>query len=211
MSRGSYQRRVFITVLQHNDGFSWQDKYMHLFTGDDPGHFMKKMIEEKHNCLNRTKKAANKPGFSRRKAQCIEEEHDYGEDAVNAIEDPVNQAYDYSTIESKYELSEATRELLRSSLSITEMEGIAMGRILTKYVPEVISCRDSSKLKKCDMILQATNTWNYLKSNRAIVGLILRSLNDQTDSQMGECRMFVDTCHQYLCCVVDGNFNKVSI
>lgn len=86
-----------------------------------------------------------------------------------------------------------------------------MGRILTKYVPEVISCRDSSKLKKCDMILQATNTWNYLKSNRAIVGLILRSLNDQTDSQMGECRMFVDTCHQYLCCVVDGNFDKVSI
>lgn len=105
-------------------------------------------------------------------------------------------------------MSETTRKQLCLSVSITEMEGIAMGRILTKFVPEVINCRESSKWKKCDMILQATNTWNYLKSNRAIVGLVLRCINDQHGTPMGECKMFVDTCHQYMCCVADGNMNK---
>lgn len=79
---------------------------MRTFTGDDPGFFMRKMMKEKTRSFLRTKKAQNKPGFSRRKAmQCIEEEHDYGEEAVAAMEDSVNASYVCSTIESKYEVS----------------------------------------------------------------------------------------------------------
>ncbi|XP_062714016.1 uncharacterized protein LOC134290827 [Aedes albopictus] len=37
MSRGSYQRRVYITVLQHNEDFSWHDKYMEMYTGQTAG------------------------------------------------------------------------------------------------------------------------------------------------------------------------------
>ncbi|XP_062565836.1 uncharacterized protein LOC134228075 [Armigeres subalbatus] len=205
MSRGSYQRRVFITVLQHNDGYTWQEQHMRAFTGDDPGFFMQKMIQEKTMSSLRMKKARNKPGYCRRKVtQCIEVEHDYGEEAVTAMEESEDVTHDCTTIESKYKVTEATREQLSSSTSITDMEEITMGRILTKFVPEIIGCKESNKWKKCDMILQATTTWNYLKSKRAIVGLVLRSLKEQHGVNMGECKMFVDTCHQYLCCVADA-------
>lgn len=106
MSRGSYQRRVYITILQHNDGYLWQDKYMRTFTGDDPGFFMRKMIEAKKGCSRRTKIARSKPTYCRRKvAQCHEEELDYGEEAVAAAEDLPNELFDLSTLISKYEVN----------------------------------------------------------------------------------------------------------
>lgn len=84
MSRGSYQRRVYITGLQHNDGYNWQDSYMHMFTGENPGYFMRKIIQERNKAFLRTKRTRNKPGFSRQKTvQCVEEEHDYGDEAVS--------------------------------------------------------------------------------------------------------------------------------
>ncbi|XP_062533778.1 uncharacterized protein LOC134202799 [Armigeres subalbatus] len=157
------------------------------------------------NLGKKLREARNKPGYCRRKVtQCIEVEHDYGEEAVTAMEESEDVTHDCTTIESKYKVTEATREQLSSSTSITDMEEITMGRILTKFVPEIIGCKESNKWKKCDMILQATTTWNYLKSKRAIVGLVLRSLKEQHGVNMGECKMFVDTCHQYLCCVADA-------
>lgn len=106
MSRGSYQRRVYITVLQHNDGYAWQDEYMHMFTGENPGFFMRKMIQERRKAFLRTKKTRSKPGFSRRKTvQYVEEEHDYGEEAVVAAEQRMNDPFDITKIELKYAVS----------------------------------------------------------------------------------------------------------
>lgn len=93
------------------------------------------------------------------------------------------------------------------NLTITQMEEFAKGRILTKSVTEILSSRESTKSKKGDAILQTTNTWNYLKNNQAIIGLILRSLKDKHDIHMGGSRMFVDECHSYLCCVPDGTYH----
>lgn len=69
------------------------------------------------------------------------------------------------------QISECMNELLRTDLTITQM---AKGRILSKSVPEIENAREFTKLKKCQIILQSTNTWNLLKSNRAIAGLVLR-------------------------------------
>lgn len=104
-----------------------------------------------------------------------------------------------------FQLSDIAKQLLQTDLTMAQMEEFAFGRILSKYVPEIISSRESTKQKKCDSILQTSNTWNYLKSNRPIAGLILRSLKDQHSIAMGGNRMYIDSCHNYLCCVPDGN------
>lgn len=105
MSRGSYQRRVYITVLQHNEDFSWHDKYMEMYTGECPGFYMKKMIREKTNASLHTKKIQQRPGFSRRKTTSYDEiELDYGEDAVCAMEE-AQSVFNVSEMEAKYLVS----------------------------------------------------------------------------------------------------------
>lgn len=85
------------------------------------------------------------------------------------------------------------------------MEELAKGRIISKFVPEIINARDSTKWKKCDLLLLTTNTWNFLKSNRAVVGLVLRVLQEEHGLELGESRMFIDPCHGFLCSFPDGN------
>lgn len=85
MSRGSYQRRVYITALQHNENYAWHDKYMKIYTGEAPGFWMKKMIREKTKIAEQNKKIQQSSGFTRRKKTNYDEiEKDYGEDAVAA-------------------------------------------------------------------------------------------------------------------------------
>lgn len=103
-----------------------------------------------------------------------------------------------------FQLSDTTTYMLKSNLTISQMEELALGRILSKYVPEIINSRDSTKTKKCDTILQTTNTWNYLKSNRHVIGLILKTLKENHTISMGGNKMFIDECHNFLCCVPDG-------
>lgn len=86
------------------------------------------------------------------------------------------------------------------------MEELAKGRIMSKFIPEVINARKTTKWKKCETLLQTTHTWNLLKTNRAVVGLVLRVLKDEHSYIFGEGQMFIDTCHQFLCCVPDGNY-----
>lgn len=103
------------------------------------------------------------------------------------------------------QISDGSKQLLKDDLTITQMEEYCQGRILSRHVPEVISSRDSTKLKKCEMLLQTTTVWNFLKCNRSIVGLILRLLKDDHGFMMGGTKMYIDVCHSYLCCVPDGN------
>lgn len=106
MSRGSYQRRVHITVLQHNEHFTWHDKYMEMYTGERPGFYMKKMIREKTISSEFTKKTQKRPGFTRRKATYYDEiELDYGEDAVTAAEE-AQTAFELPGMEAKYQVND---------------------------------------------------------------------------------------------------------
>ena len=102
----------------------------------------------------------------------------------------------------------STEHQLTTCKTITEMEELARGRILWKFIPEVVNAREVTKWKKCDTLLQNTNTWNMLKTNRAVVGLVLRVLQDQQAFIFDENRMFIDPCHQFLCCVPDGNYKN---
>lgn len=102
-------------------------------------------------------------------------------------------------------MQDATKQKLVNCLTITEMEELAKGRILSKFIPENINARETTKWKKCETLLQTTNTWNYLKSNRAVVGLVLSVLKQEHSLDFGEGQMFIDSCHEFLCCVPDGN------
>ena len=104
------------------------------------------------------------------------------------------------------QLNESTKKKLKSCLTITEMEELAKGRILSKFIPEVVNSREASKLKKSETLLQTTTTWNFLKMNRAVVGLILRLLKEEHAMVFEESKMFIDPCHEFLCSVPDGNF-----
>lgn len=102
-------------------------------------------------------------------------------------------------------MTDVTKQKLTNNLTITEMEEMAKGRILSRFIPELINARDSTKWKKCETLVQTTHTWNFLKSNRAVVGLVLRVLKEEQSLDFKEGQMFVDSCHQFLCCVPDGN------
>lgn len=105
MSRGSYQRRVYITVLQHNEGYRWHQKFMKLFTGEDPGYWWHKMVQERGKSLARTRKNQTSPGFKRRGPNTAHEvEVDYGPAAVEAAEQEVLQA-DLDNFKQKYAVS----------------------------------------------------------------------------------------------------------
>lgn len=105
MSRGSYQRRVYITVLQHNEGYTWHNKHMETFTGEPPGHWMNKMIAVKSKALERTRAAQRRPNFTRRsKSKHLEIEKDYGEAAVVAFEEANDDASNVNEIKQTYEV-----------------------------------------------------------------------------------------------------------
>ncbi|XP_062700712.1 uncharacterized protein LOC115253741 isoform X2 [Aedes albopictus] len=205
MSRGSYQRRVYITVLQHNEGYKWHDRSMFEYTGENPGYWLRRLFQRKTASFLYTKKMQNSSGFVRRKPVPYDEiEKDYGVDAVEASEQEMNIIVDASSMKRMYEPSESTKQLLKKDVTMSQMEEFAFGRILSKYVPEIINSRESTKQKKCDFILQTTNTWNYLKTNRPIISLILRSLKDRHSIVMGGNRIYIDSCHNFLCCVPDA-------
>lgn len=106
MSRGSYQRRVYITVLQHNEGYRWHTKYMKQYTGEAPGFWMLKMINEKTKTHQRTKKSQTNPNFRRHKATGVAEiEKDYGEEAVEANENLMDTSLDVARMKLKYEVN----------------------------------------------------------------------------------------------------------
>lgn len=82
MSRGSYQRRVWITALQHNEGYSWHSKYMLQFAGCGPGAVLRKFVEERNQLKLSQEKSKLRPGYSRKAAKPTVEEKDYGEEAL---------------------------------------------------------------------------------------------------------------------------------
>lgn len=116
MSRGSYQRRVFITVLQHNEGYDWHLKYMKLFTGEAPGFWMHKMIKVRGKNHARVRKAQTSPGFKRRTLNTAQEvEVDYGEAAVAAAEQEIFDE-DLEIVKQKYAVSYSLFYLTSSNL-----------------------------------------------------------------------------------------------
>lgn len=105
MSRGSYQRRVYITVLQHNDDYTWHDKSMYEYTGACPGYWMRKMIREKATSHMHTKKNQSSSNFTRRKHVLYDEvQKDYGEEAVAAAEQELEAPFDFSKVKEKYQV-----------------------------------------------------------------------------------------------------------
>lgn len=105
MSRGSYQRRVYITVLQHNEGYTWHDKYMHQYTGAYPGFWMRKMVREKSTIYLHSKKIRSSSSFKRRKTVHYDEvEADYGEEAVAAAEKQLEVPFDICKTKEKYQV-----------------------------------------------------------------------------------------------------------
>nr|XP_029732893.1 uncharacterized protein LOC115268861 [Aedes albopictus] len=207
MSRGSYQRRVQITALMCNEGYLWHETHMETFTGDVPGYWTKKMFSEKTRALELTRRARKSPNYSRRSKNALrEKEVDYGEEAVEAAENEAREtmAIDINTMRNKYKIHDQTRKKLQSCITITEIEELAKGRILTKFVSEIINARETSKWKKCESLLRTTHTWNFLKINRAVVGLVLLKLKEEHALDFDENKMFIDRCHEFLCCVPDA-------
>lgn len=105
MSRGSYQRRVYITVLQHNEGYKWHDRSMFEYTGENPGYWLRRLFQRKTASFLYTKKMQNSSGFVRRKPVPYDEiEKDYGVDAVEASEQEMNIIVDASSMKRMYEV-----------------------------------------------------------------------------------------------------------
>lgn len=86
MSRGSYQRRVMITVLQHNDDYEWHHEGLRKFAGCKPGKLLKDMIDEKHRHKEATMKSKSRPDYCRKSSRLNEVERDYGIQAIEAAE-----------------------------------------------------------------------------------------------------------------------------
>lgn len=82
MSRGSYQRRVWITALQHNEGYDWHEKYMRLFAGCGPGLALEKFVNECERMKAASEKSKLRPNYCRRSTKHVAEERDYGEVAL---------------------------------------------------------------------------------------------------------------------------------
>lgn len=86
MSRGSYQRRVWITVLQHNEGYEWQYEGLEKFSACTPCSFLQKMIDDKQRLKEATVKSKSRPEYSRKPTKQTEADKDYGTQAVEAAE-----------------------------------------------------------------------------------------------------------------------------
>lgn len=97
-----------------------------------------------------------------------------------------------------------SNEKLRNNVSLPEMEEYAKGRILPKFVAEVVGSTKKTLQQKCDNILLTTNTWNFIKQNRSIIGPITEAINGKFGYKISGSKMFVDNCHNYICCIPDG-------
>lgn len=97
-----------------------------------------------------------------------------------------------------------SNEKLQHNMSLPEMEEYAKGRILPKFVAEVVGSTKKTLHQKCDSILMTTNTWNFIKQNRSIIGPITEAINERFGYKIGGNKMFVDRCHNYICCIPDG-------
>lgn len=86
MSRGSYQRRLWITVLQHNEGYEWHYEGLQKFAACTPCSFLQKMVEQKEKLKQATIKSKSRPEYSRKPAKQSEIDRDYGPQAVEAAE-----------------------------------------------------------------------------------------------------------------------------
>lgn len=89
---------------------------------------------------------------------------------------------------------------------MTEMEEFAKGRILPKFAADVISSTDKTLSKKCNMILLTTTTWNHIRQNKHIIGTLLQNIEKITGYSFKPTRIFIDHCHNYLCCILDGMY-----
>lgn len=93
---------------------------------------------------------------------------------------------------------------LNENLSIPELEEFAKGRILSAFVADIVFSTPKTLSQKCENILLTTNTWNYIKQNRSIIGPITEYLKKDHGYEMGGSRIFIDNCHSFLCCIPDG-------
>lgn len=101
MSRGSYQRRVWITALQHNEGYSWHSKYMPRFAGCGPGASLEKFVADREQLRLAQEKTKLRPGYCRKASKStVVEERDYGEAALSMIE-PQSQINSETDIPAK--------------------------------------------------------------------------------------------------------------
>lgn len=82
MSRGSYQRRVWITALQHNEGYSWHYNCLEDFAGCRPGRLLDDFVKERERLKSASFKSKQRPSYCRRSSKPTPVERDYGEIAV---------------------------------------------------------------------------------------------------------------------------------
>lgn len=117
MSRGSYQRRVWITVLQHNEGYKWQYAGLLQFAGCTPGKLLEQMIHEKLKLKEATIKSKNRPEYTRKQAKVNAVDRDYGLHAIEAAE----RVYEFENTESsmiqKYQVSTNDNSVVLANFS----------------------------------------------------------------------------------------------
>uniref|UniRef100_A0A8D8GUB1 (northern house mosquito) hypothetical protein n=1 Tax=Culex pipiens TaxID=7175 RepID=A0A8D8GUB1_CULPI len=208
MSRGSYEMRVKITVLHKNDKYSWHTKYMEMFVGMGPGYWLRKMFREKEGTRRRTNASRSRPGYRRKKAKSStqpEADCDYGLVAVERMEErTTNNEMDKPKIRALYTLSKDSQTSLKTSIDLNMMEKYAKGRILSKFVPDIVGAQSKTLAKKAEAMLQNMHNYKLLKANKRVVGRILRLVEQDLNLKLRGTRFFVDKCHTYLCCAPDA-------
>lgn len=108
------------------------------------------------------------------------------------------------------QISETSKKKIKTLLTTAEMEEFAKGRILPKFAAEVIGSTEKTLLKKCNVILLTTTTWNHIRQNKHIVGALLQHIKDTEGYNFQPASIFIDECHSYLCCIPDGWFKMIT-
>lgn len=101
-SRGSYQRRVIITTLQHNEGYTWHSTSMKKFIGSDPPKLIFKFAEEQERLKAATLVSKKRPDFNRKPINISEIERDYGETAVAVASREIDVEEEIPAAKQKY-------------------------------------------------------------------------------------------------------------
>lgn len=84
------------------------------------------------------------------------------------------------------------------------MEEFAKGRILPKFLADVVGSTPKTLAQKCTNILLTSTTWNHIKQNKSIIGTLLQHVNERFGYDLRPTKLFIDGCHSYLCCIPDG-------
>ncbi|XP_055531248.1 uncharacterized protein LOC129722058 isoform X3 [Wyeomyia smithii] len=204
MNRGSYQRRVWVTTLEHNEVGRWHLNCMDVFAGCHPGRVYDELMEERERLRDASYKSRKRPDFSRKPSKSTPVEKDNGENAVTEAQRIMDIENIKPIVIQSFCLTEESKQKLLHPMKSSEMEEFVKGRILPKFAAEIISSTTRTLERKCLHLLQSTTAWNFIKQNLSVVGSVLDNFNKTSESKMGETKVYIDSCHQYLCCIPDG-------